>query len=112
VVHGRFEPEDLHERIRELAGGAAVLSPAVAPVIFEALRRAPAETEPGGDELTTREREIMSRIAQGRTNGEIAAELVLSEKTVKNHVNRIYAKLGAHSRTHATALWLGSGRQP
>jgi DNA-binding NarL/FixJ family response regulator len=111
LVHGRFEPEELHERIRELAGGAAVLSPAVAPAVFAALRRAPmADHDRNVDELTPRESEIMNLIAQGRTNGEIAGEFVLSEKTVKNHVNRIYGKLGAHSRAHATALWLGSDR--
>lgn len=50
----------------------------------------------------------MSLIAAGHSNGEIAARLVLAEKTVKNHVNRIYGKLGASNRAHATALWLGT----
>jgi DNA-binding NarL/FixJ family response regulator len=111
LVHGRFQPDELHERIRELAGGQAVLSPAVAPAVFAALRRAPlAGNDRNVDELTARESEIMNLIAQGRTNGEIAEQFVLSEKTVKNHVNRIYGKLGAKSRAHATALWLGSDR--
>jgi DNA-binding NarL/FixJ family response regulator len=110
LVHGRFEPEELHERIRDLAGGASVLSPAVAPAVFDALRRAPVAPPDDDEHLTAREAEIMNLISQGRTNGQIAAELVLSEKTVKNHVNRIYGKLGAHSRAHATALWLGSTR--
>jgi DNA-binding NarL/FixJ family response regulator len=47
----------------------------------------------------------MSLIAQGHSNGEIAARLVLAEKTVKNHVNRIYAKLGAESRAAAIVRW-------
>jgi DNA-binding NarL/FixJ family response regulator len=47
----------------------------------------------------------MSLIADGRSNGEIAAQLVLAEKTVKNHVNRIYAKLGAESRAAAIVQW-------
>jgi DNA-binding NarL/FixJ family response regulator len=47
----------------------------------------------------------MSLIAQGHSNGEIAARLVLAEKTVKNHVNRIYAKLGAESRAAAIIQW-------
>jgi len=47
----------------------------------------------------------MSLIADGRSNGEIAAQLVLAEKTVKNHVNRIYAKLGAESRAAAIVRW-------
>jgi DNA-binding NarL/FixJ family response regulator len=47
----------------------------------------------------------MSLIAQGHSNGEIAAMLVLAEKTVKNHVNRIYSKLGAGSRAAAISFW-------
>jgi DNA-binding NarL/FixJ family response regulator len=55
--------------------------------------------------LSVREAEIMTLIADGHSNGEIAAQLVLAEKTVKNHVNRIYAKLGAESRAAAIASW-------
>jgi len=55
--------------------------------------------------LSVREAEIMSLIADGHSNGEIAAQLVLAEKTVKNHVNRIYAKLGAESRAVAIVRW-------
>src|SRR5437764_6320974 len=55
--------------------------------------------------LSSREAEVMSLIAQGHSNGEIAARLVLAEKTVKNHVNRIYAKLGAESRAAAIVRW-------
>jgi len=55
--------------------------------------------------LSVREAEIMSLIAGGHSNGEIAAQLVLAEKTVKNHVNRIYAKLGAESRAAAIVQW-------
>ena len=50
---------------------------------------------------------VMDLIAGGRSNGEIARELFLSEKTVKNHVNRIYSKLGVGSRDAAIAQWLG-----
>jgi DNA-binding NarL/FixJ family response regulator len=55
--------------------------------------------------LSLREAEIMTLIAEGHSNGEIAAQLVLAEKTVKNHVNRIYAKLGAQSRAAAISCW-------
>ena len=51
----------------------------------------------------------MSLIAEGHSNGEIAARLVLAEKTVKNHVNRIYAKLGAESRAMAIVRWKEAG---
>jgi DNA-binding CsgD family transcriptional regulator len=55
--------------------------------------------------LSAREIEVMSLIADGQTNGEIAARLFLAEKTVKNHVRRIYSKLGVGSRPAAIAYW-------
>lgn len=58
--------------------------------------------------LSKREAEVMELIATGFSNGEIAQRLFLSEKTVKNHVNRIYAKLGADCRDTAIRLWLGT----
>ncbi|MEV4376832.1 LuxR C-terminal-related transcriptional regulator [Streptosporangium sp. NPDC049644] len=59
--------------------------------------------------LSRRETEVMELIATGRSNGQIARHLFLSEKTVKNHVNRIYAKLGVDSRVTAIDLWLERG---
>ena len=55
--------------------------------------------------LSAREAEVMSLIADGQTNGQIAARLFLAEKTVKNHVRRIYSKLGVGSRPAAIAFW-------
>ncbi|MER7502798.1 regulatory protein, luxR family [Nonomuraea pusilla] len=55
--------------------------------------------------LSKRETEVMELIARGESNGQIAQRLFLSEKTVKNHVNRIYAKLGVDSRVSAIGLW-------
>jgi ATP/maltotriose-dependent transcriptional regulator MalT len=60
--------------------------------------------------LSAREREVMSLIAGGRTNGEIAAYLFLAEKTGKNHVRSIYSKLGVDSRRAAIAHWLDTER--
>ena len=60
--------------------------------------------------LSTREIEVMSLIAGGHTNGEIAAHLFLAEKTVKNHVRRIYSKLGVGSRPAAIAYWRDARR--
>jgi DNA-binding NarL/FixJ family response regulator len=110
LVHGQFEADELADRIRQLASGETVLSPAVVGTVFEALRRPPGSPDEasGPASLTSREREVMNLISQGLTNQQIAAHFVLSEKTVKNHVNRIYAKLGASNRAHATALWLGT----
>lgn len=62
--------------------------------------------------LSAREAEVLSLIAGGRTNGQIASYLFLAEKTVKNHVNRIYGKLGVDSRPAAIALWLSSTGHP
>ncbi len=59
--------------------------------------------------LSSREAEIMTLIAEGHSNGEIATALTVAEKTVKNHVNRIYAKLGVASRRAAIAYWRGAG---
>jgi DNA-binding NarL/FixJ family response regulator len=58
--------------------------------------------------LSTRESEVMSLIAGGHTNGEIAAHLFLAEKTVKNHVRRIYSKLGVPNRSAAISQWLAA----
>ena len=62
--------------------------------------------------LSARELEVMSLIAGGHTNGEIAAHLFLAEKTVKNHVRAIYSKLGVDSRRAAIAHWLATRAAP
>jgi DNA-binding NarL/FixJ family response regulator len=62
--------------------------------------------------LSARETEVMSLIAGGHTNGEIAARLFLAEKTVKNHVRRIYSKLGVHNRPAAIDHWLAARSHP
>jgi DNA-binding NarL/FixJ family response regulator len=113
LVHGRFEPEELESRILAIAAGEMVLSPAVTPAVFDALRRSPgAENDPRQDglgSLTAREREILNLLARGRSNRDIAEELFITNKTVKNHLSRIYEKIGVHSRAEAIALWLGVG---
>jgi DNA-binding CsgD family transcriptional regulator len=59
--------------------------------------------------LSARETEVMALIADGHTNGQIAARLFLAEKTVKNHVRRIYSKLGVPNRSAAIAHWQAAG---
>jgi len=61
--------------------------------------------------LSAREAQIMTLIAAGHSNGQIAERLVLAEKTVKNHVNRIYAKLGVGSRPAAISRWAPSANE-
>ena len=113
LVHGQFDADELATRVRQLAAGETVLSPAIVGTVFEALRKTPGSPDEadGPASLTEREREIMNLISQGLTNRDIAEKFVLSEKTVKNHVNRIYSKLGATNRAQATALWLGTARR-
>jgi DNA-binding NarL/FixJ family response regulator len=59
--------------------------------------------------LTRREREVLARVAAGRTNRQIAEELFISESTAGVHVSNILAKLGVSSRTEAAAVALGEG---
>jgi DNA-binding NarL/FixJ family response regulator len=63
-------------------------------------------------QLSTREAEIMDLIASGMNNQQIAATCFISEKTVKNHINRIFAKLHSTSRSEAAAKWLGTAPGP
>jgi DNA-binding NarL/FixJ family response regulator len=111
LVHGRFEPEELESRIKAIAKGEMVLSPSVTPAVFDALRRSPGvandTNETGLGSLTSREREVLNLLARGLSNRDIAEELVITHKTVKNHLSRIYEKIGAGSRAEAIALWLG-----
>ncbi len=60
--------------------------------------------------LSSREVEIMDLIASGMSNQRIAAACFISEKTVKNHINRIFAKLQSATRSEAIARWLGTAR--
>jgi DNA-binding NarL/FixJ family response regulator len=111
LVHGRFSPEELVTAVLAVAGGEAALSPAVAPVLLAAVRSEGVVTdETVLEALTSREREIMGLVASGATNVEIARQLYLAQKTVKNHLNRVYAKLGVTSRGEAIARWLGTSR--
>jgi DNA-binding CsgD family transcriptional regulator len=89
-------------------GGESVAAGASAPAGGAAAAGASAAASLPGLRLSARELEVMSLIAGGHTNGEIAAHLFLAEKTVKNHVRRIYSKLGVDSRPAAIAHWLAS----
>jgi DNA-binding NarL/FixJ family response regulator len=88
--------------IRAVAGGEAIFGPAIAQRLMRyfALPR-PAMATIAFPELTEREREILARIAQGWSNQEIATSLVVSLKTVRNHVSNIFSKLQVADRTQA-----------
>lgn len=105
-------PGELLGAIRAAYGGDATLSPRVTRRMIElfgtSVPRENAEDEDAGDhgtrELTEREREVFLAIARGLTNAEIAREFFVSESTVKTHVGRVLAKLGARDRVHAVIL--------
>jgi DNA-binding NarL/FixJ family response regulator len=103
-------PGDLARAIRTVAAGEAVLAPTATRRLLD--RFAALDPAPAGDvlaDLTERERTVFDRVAAGRSNREIAAELHLSEGTVKIHVGRILAKLGLRDRVQAVVLAYETG---
>ena len=103
----RSTPEDLIAAIHTVAAGDALLSPSVTRRVIDRMARQPVIAEGGDprlDELTPREREVLELIAQGLSNREIAAALVVEETTVKTHVKRVLMKLDARDRVHAVIL--------
>jgi len=92
--------EELIDTIRAVHAGAHRLSPAVAAHLAEREHQS---------ELTSREIEVVERIARGMSNKQIAADLGIGEATVKTHVNNIMGKLGATDRTHAVTVALRRG---
>ncbi|MEV8534477.1 response regulator transcription factor [Streptomyces sp. NPDC051211] len=121
LVHGEFTPDDLTRAIRDVHEGRPHFTPTAAGALLAELRgsshpqrivaqsseRVPNHASFG---LSSREVEVMDLIASGMTNQQIAATCFISEKTVKNHINRIFAKLHSASRSEAIARWLGTIR--
>ena len=99
-------PEQLLEAIRLVGSGKALIDPAVTRRVIDAFARQPARRPlpPEIEELTPRELEVLRHVARGLNNAEIAAELVVSEATVKTHMNRLLMKLGLRDRTQAVVL--------
>jgi len=105
-------PEDLLEAIRVVAAGDAVVAPRVTRRLLDrfAGQLAPGRTGDGRlDQLTEREREVLVLVAQGLSNCEIAAKLVVAEATVKTHLGRILAKLHLRDRVQAVVLAYETG---
>jgi DNA-binding NarL/FixJ family response regulator len=104
-------PEDLIAAIRVVARGDALIAPGITRRLIEQFARAaPASVPPAAlEELTPRELEVLILVASGLSNGEIAAELVLSQATVKTHVKRILSKLGVRDRVQAVVLAYEAG---
>jgi NarL family two-component system response regulator LiaR len=94
-------PAELSEVVRKAAVGEAVLNSQVAARLVQEFRGAGQEAPNPFVELTDREMEVLRLIAEGQRNADIADELVISEKTVKNHVSNILSKLHLADRTQA-----------
>jgi DNA-binding NarL/FixJ family response regulator len=130
LVHGEFTTDELVAAVREVMRGGGSpprLTPTAAASLAEANPQLPLSTgispellsqvQPDVGQsssyrsrfrLSRREAEIMDLIASGMNNQQIAAACFISEKTVKNHINRIFAKLHSTSRAEAAAKWLGT----
>ncbi|MEU8075458.1 response regulator transcription factor [Catellatospora citrea] len=100
--------DEMVAAIRSVAAGQVVIGPGVAGRLLSQLT-APQPAEPPFPQLTSREREVLTGIAQGRSNGAIAAGLGLAPKTVGNHVSAIFAKLRVASRAEAIVRARESG---
>ena len=90
----------LIDGIRQVAAGNSLLDPTMTHKLLERLRH-PVEADPVAASLTAREHEILTLIAEGNTNRQIGEQLFLAEKTVKNYVSALLAKLGMQRRTQA-----------
>ncbi|MFF4213041.1 response regulator [Streptomyces sp. NPDC001796] len=98
---------DLVSAVRTVASGQSMLDPATTARLMHSLRADPAEQPALSPELASlspRERDILALIGDGLTNREIGKRLYLSEKTVKNHISRLLAKLGVQRRVQAAVL--------
>jgi len=104
--------EQLVDAIRIVANGDALLAPSVTRALIDEIARQPTRDPasfPGVDSLTERELDVIRLMATGRSNAEIAGQLHLGEATVKTHVGRILAKLGARDRVQAVVVAYESG---
>jgi DNA-binding NarL/FixJ family response regulator len=103
-------PDELLLGIRAVAAGDAVVAPALTRRLLSTFTRTlpagadQAEGDPRLRSLSDREREVLLDMATGLTNGEIAQHLHLSESTIKSHVGRVLAKIGARDRVHAVII--------
>ena len=94
---------DLVETVRRVAAGQSTLDPAVTQQVLDRLRQGPGE-DPALAPLTSQERRTLELIGEGMTNRQISEEMFLAEKTVKNYVSSLLAKLGLERRTQAAVF--------
>jgi DNA-binding NarL/FixJ family response regulator len=104
--------DELVHAVRVVAGGEALLAPSVTRRLIAEFAARPGRSRPRPtalDALTPRETEVLRLIARGRSNAEIAADLVVAEQTVKTHIGRILAKLNLRDRAQAVVLAYETG---
>jgi DNA-binding NarL/FixJ family response regulator len=106
-------PEDLLAAIRVVAAGEALLAPSVTRRLIGEFARRPAPSPPLPsaclDGLTDREKEVLTQVARGRSNAEIAEALHMSPATAKTHLNHLFSKLGARDRAQLVVIAYESG---
>ncbi|WP_321575211.1 helix-turn-helix domain-containing protein [Oerskovia douganii] len=107
-MHGHFTATGLERSILMVDDGAFPLSAPAVAAMRSTLAVAPAR-EVGRPDfgLSAREAEVATLLAEGCTNPEIAARLFVAEKTVKNHINSVFAKMQVRNRSEAILAWLG-----
>jgi DNA-binding NarL/FixJ family response regulator len=105
-------PEEIVNAIRVVAAGEALLAPSVTRRLLASLTSLPrvsSETSSRLEDLTAREREVLAQVGRGLSNDEVAEVLVISPATVKTHVSRILAKLGARDRAQLVVVAFEAG---
>jgi DNA-binding NarL/FixJ family response regulator len=99
--------DEIHRALQSVVRGEAAIDPAVQHHLVEAITSPPAPTLPDG--LTAREAEVLSLIAGGLSNAEIAERIFVSESTVKSHINHLFAKTGVRDRAQAVTYAYSHG---
>jgi NarL family two-component system response regulator LiaR len=102
-------PQELAQAVRTAYAGQAMLDPAAAARLVEAVAQGATPAPARPDRLTKREHEVLDLLAKGRSNKRIAFELGIAEKTVKAHVGRLLQKLGVADRTEAAVKAVREG---
>lgn len=108
LVHGAHEPDEIIAAVLNASRGSTVLGPAATAALLSPLPAVVAVTGPAPEArgLSAREIEVMDHVSLGLNNREIAKACFLAEKTVKNHLNRIFPKLGVRNRAEAVSVWM------
>ncbi len=111
LVHGAHQPDEIVAAVITAASGSSVLGPAASLALLSGSSAPTPAVDHGTWGLTSREGEIMELVAKGLSNRDVAKACFLAEKTVKNHINNIFPKLGVVTRAEAISLWLGAKTQ-